>query len=95
MSTVLSLYIANMKEFIRDRAAMFWTLAFPIFFIVLFGAIFSNDSSANFNVGLVNQDAALPPKRLSPDFTRRRRSRSRPDHTRVRSTPSNRATSIW
>ena len=35
MSTVLSLYIASMKEFVRDRAAMFWTFAFPVFFIVL------------------------------------------------------------
>ncbi len=68
MSTVLSLYIANMKEFIRDRAAMFWTLAFPIFFIVLFGAIFSNDSSANFNVGLVNQDSGPAAEALIAGF---------------------------
>ncbi|HKT38073.1 MAG TPA: ABC transporter permease [Ktedonobacterales bacterium] len=56
MSTILSLYRANMKEFIRDRAAMFWTLAFPILFIVLFGAIFSGGGSVNYTVGLVNED---------------------------------------
>ena len=56
MATVFSLYIANMKEFIRDRAAMFWTLAFPIFFIVLFGAIFSGGGSPSYTVGLVNED---------------------------------------
>ena len=56
MFTVFSLYIANMKEFIRDRAALFWTFAFPIFFIVLFGAIFSGNSSVSYNVALVNQD---------------------------------------
>ncbi|HEX8995959.1 MAG TPA: ABC transporter permease [Ktedonobacterales bacterium] len=56
MSTVLSLYIASMKEFVRDRAAMFWTFAFPVFFIVLFGAIFSGASSPSYSVGLVNQD---------------------------------------
>ena len=41
MKTLGSLYIANLKEYSRDRMAMFWTLAFPIFFIVLFGIIFS------------------------------------------------------
>jgi ABC-2 type transport system permease protein len=56
MPTVLSLYVANMKEFIRDRAALFWTFAFPIFFIILFGAIFSGGSSPSYNVGLVNED---------------------------------------
>ena len=56
MSTVGSLYVANMKEFIRDRAALFWTLAFPIFFIVLFGLIFSGNSSPSYTVGLVNED---------------------------------------
>lgn len=57
MSTVLRLYIANLKEFVRDRAALFWTFAFPIVFIVMFGAIFSGGGSHTYNVGLVNQDA--------------------------------------
>ncbi len=56
MPTVFSLYVANMKEFVRDRAALFWTFAFPIFFIVLFGAIFSGGGSTSYNVGLVNED---------------------------------------
>lgn len=56
MFTVFSLYIANMKEFVRDRAALFWTFAFPIFFIILFGAIFSGNSSPSYTVALVNQD---------------------------------------
>ena len=56
MSTVLSLYVANIKEFVRDRAALFWTFAFPIVFIVMFGAIFSGSGSHTYNVGLVNQD---------------------------------------
>lgn len=56
MPTVFRLYVANMKEFIRDRAALFWTFAFPIVFIVLFGAIFSGGGSHTYSVGLVNQD---------------------------------------
>ena len=56
MDTVLSLYVASVKEFVRDRAAMFWTLAFPIIFIVLFGLIFSGGGSQSYTLGLVNQD---------------------------------------
>ena len=34
MKAFFQLYLANVKEFVRDRMAMFWTLAFPVFFIV-------------------------------------------------------------
>ena len=37
--------MANIKSFTRDRAALFWTLAFPLIFVVLFGSIFSGGSS--------------------------------------------------
>jgi ABC-2 type transport system permease protein len=56
MSTVLSLFVASVKEFVRDRAALFWTFAFPILFIVLFGVIFGGDNSTTYTVGMVNQD---------------------------------------
>ena len=38
---LLPLTIANVKSYYRNRAALFWTLAFPVIFIVLFGSIFS------------------------------------------------------
>jgi len=41
MRPLLNLTIANIRSFTRDRAALFWTLAFPLVFIVLFGTIFS------------------------------------------------------
>src|SRR5215469_7564279 len=56
MSTIASLYVANVKEFVRDRAALFWTFAFPLIFIVLFGLIYSNNGSVTFNVVLIDQD---------------------------------------
>ena len=56
MSTVISLYRAAVKEFVRDRSAVFWTFAFPILFILLFGLIFSGNGSPTYTVGLVNQD---------------------------------------
>ena len=35
------LTIANTKSYLRDRATVFWTIAFPLVFIILFGSIFS------------------------------------------------------
>ncbi|HZC04923.1 MAG TPA: ABC transporter permease [Ktedonobacterales bacterium] len=71
MPTILSLYVANMKEFIRDRAALFWTFAFPIVFIVMFGAIFSGGGSHTYSVGLVNQDGGPVGAELASAFQHR------------------------
>ena len=51
MNALFLLTVANIKSFVRDRAALFWTLAFPLIFIFLFGAIFSggnNDRTIGF-----------------------------------------------
>ncbi len=48
---------ANAKDIIRDRMSIFWFIAFPLLFILLFGAIFSRDQNADkFSVGLVIED---------------------------------------
>ena len=41
MRSLVALTVANIRSFVRDRAALFWTLAFPLIFVVLFGLIFS------------------------------------------------------
>jgi ABC-2 type transport system permease protein len=49
----------NMVAFRRDGATVFWTFAFPLLFIVIFGAIYGGNSSPNFDVGLaVRSDSA-------------------------------------
>ena len=55
MRGLLPLTIANIKSFYRNRAALFWTLAFPVIFVVLFGSIFSG-GNAHFTIGWVDQD---------------------------------------
>ena len=45
MRSLLLLTFANVKTFTRDRAALFWTLAFPLIFVVLFGSIFTGGQS--------------------------------------------------
>jgi ABC-2 type transport system permease protein len=68
MATVLALYFANVKEFVRDRAALFWTLAFPIIFIVLFGVIF-NAPSSSYDIGIVNNDTGSVSQQFVQTFT--------------------------
>src|SRR5919109_1362192 len=46
MKALVQLTIANIRSFIRDRAALFWTLAFPLIFVVLFGSIFSSGNAS-------------------------------------------------
>jgi ABC-2 type transport system permease protein len=58
VQTLLRLTSANLKSFTRDRAAMFWTLAFPLVFILLFGAIFSGGGVSKFTVAWVDADGS-------------------------------------
>lgn len=53
---VISLYVAALKEYLRDRTTLFWTLAFPILFILLFGLIFTRGGGNQYNVAIVNLD---------------------------------------
>ncbi|PID32456.1 hypothetical protein CR970_00370 [Candidatus Saccharibacteria bacterium] len=46
--------VAIRRQF-RDKVAMFFTFLFPLLFLFVFGAIFSNDSGASFDVALINQ----------------------------------------
>src|SRR5579872_3975809 len=55
----LNLTRAGLKAFFRDRQGVFWSFFFPVFFVVLFGTIFSrsdNGPEITFDVGLVLQD---------------------------------------
>lgn len=54
MSALLALTGANIKSYVRDRAALFWTLAFPLVFIVLFGLIFTTGSNTRLTLGWVD-----------------------------------------
>ena len=68
MRSLLALTIANLRSFTRDRAALFWTLAFPVVFVVLFGTIFAGGSS-NYTLGWVDQDGTAPVAALRRAFT--------------------------
>jgi nicotinamidase-related amidase len=52
-----TLTLANIRSYTRDRAALFWTLAFPLIFIVMFGLIFQGGEAA-LNLAWVDNDGS-------------------------------------
>jgi ABC-2 type transport system permease protein len=67
MRGLIPLTIANIKSFYRNRAALFWTLAFPVIFIVLFGSIFSGRDTT-FTLGWVDLDRTPAAAQLRNGF---------------------------
>lgn len=65
MKVVRKLLESEIKQFFRERSALFWTFAFPIFFILIFGAVFSGGDNVTFNVGLVVEDNSPAARQLS------------------------------
>jgi ABC-2 type transport system permease protein len=48
-----------MKEFIRNKAAVFWTLLFPVLLILLFGFIFSGEGETTYDLPVQNNDGGF------------------------------------
>lgn len=46
----------DLKEFVRNKAAMFWTILFPILLILLFGFIFQNEGEINYDLPIQDRD---------------------------------------
>jgi ABC-2 type transport system permease protein len=67
MNALLLLTVANIRSFVRDRAALFWTLAFPLIFVFLFGAIFSGGSSER-TIGFGDSDGTPASAQLRNAF---------------------------
>lgn len=56
MRAFRKLLIANFKQFFRDKTAVFFTFAFPLIFIGIFGLVFGGEETVNYNIGLANYD---------------------------------------
>src|SRR5712692_982216 len=68
MSRVITIITAHFKSWYRSRSNIFWTIAFPLLLIVLFGAIFGNGST-KFDLYVQNQDLiAATPTPLSQGY---------------------------
>jgi ABC-2 type transport system permease protein len=64
MNAFTQLFLANLREFARDRMALFWTLAFPVVFILIFGLIFSGSNNFSADIGLVVEDDGAAAQQL-------------------------------
>jgi ABC-2 type transport system permease protein len=74
MQSFLAMVLANLKMTYRNRQALFWNLAFPAIFILMFGAVFSNQGLSKFDVGLAGansdfRDAVTQAMRASDAFS--------------------------
>jgi ABC-2 type transport system permease protein len=49
------LLVASFKLFLRDKTALFFTFAFPVLFMVIFGFVFSGDNDVSYEIALVNR----------------------------------------
>jgi len=54
MAALRGLTVASLKMYFRNRTALFFSLFFPIMFIVVFGFIFKN-STSNFKIDVTNK----------------------------------------
>jgi ABC-2 type transport system permease protein len=68
MQALLALTRANIRSYVRDRAAVFWTIAFPLVFIVLFGFIFQGSGAARLTLGWVDTDTSAASVKLKAGF---------------------------
>jgi ABC-2 type transport system permease protein len=68
MQALLALTVANIKSYLRDRAALFWTLAFPLIFIFMFGFIFQEGGQSRLTLGWVDEDQSPAVTQLREAF---------------------------
>ena len=69
MNALFALTVANIKSYVRDRAALFWTLAFPLIFIFMFGFIFQGGGGEGLTFGWVDDDTSPESEQLHTAFT--------------------------
>ncbi len=59
MRPLLAMIRANLKMSVRNRTALFWNLAFPAIFILIFGSVFGNDDGVSFDIGIAGDPSPL------------------------------------
>lgn len=52
---MFKLFLANLKMMVRGRQSLFWSLAFPLMFTVIFGFFFGSGNMTAGKVALINQ----------------------------------------
>jgi ABC-2 type transport system permease protein len=61
-------FISQAKMFFRSPGSVFWTVAFPVLLILLFGAIFSNSGSTTYTLYVQDLDGSMASQELIEGF---------------------------
>jgi ABC-2 type transport system permease protein len=56
LEIIFTSFISDLKSFVRSKGTLFWTLAFPIMLILMFGAIFSGADETEYETIIVDYD---------------------------------------
>lgn len=59
MRRFLALLRANLLMLLRNRQALFWSLAFPLVFMFLLGVVFGDEGGSEASLGFVDKDGSL------------------------------------
>jgi ABC-2 type transport system permease protein len=70
LKRVLAIVAGALRMWFRSKSTLFWTLAFPILLMLLFGAIFSVSQNPTFDLYVQNQDIVNnEPTQMSKTFS--------------------------
>ncbi|MBY6038158.1 ABC transporter permease [Fictibacillus nanhaiensis] len=64
MRAYYQLTLAQLRIFLRNRQVLFWTLAFPIFLMIMLGAFLGNGNGISLSVAIVDEDKSEQSKEL-------------------------------
>jgi ABC-2 type transport system permease protein len=56
MKPIVALYLAQARQFLRDRMSLLFVLLLPVAFAVFFGLVFSGGGSSEIAIGVANED---------------------------------------
>lgn len=65
MKAYWQLTLAQLRIFLRNRQVLFWTLAFPIFLMVMLGSFLGNGNGMSVSIAVVDQDQTNQSKEFS------------------------------
>lgn len=53
MKMFSAIFLATVKEFIRDKSSWFWHLIFPAIFVFIFGWVYSDPGEQVFKIAII------------------------------------------
>ena len=56
--TITTFARISIRRFFRDKTALFFTVAFPLIFLFIFGGLFGKNTRTTFNIALINQSSS-------------------------------------